>query len=133
MIDGERIPVTDEDIYVFVPRMFSLLSVGEGYFEDGVADVEFPDDVPGDEHGALTVIARFDDHWQFANVEKRIDTKWGVPSSHDIAETHRALWTQIAPRWMVVTLTIMLAGVWGHYIFAVVSIIRVKRIGKKLK
>jgi hypothetical protein len=133
MQDGERIPVSDEDIYIFVPRMFSLLPVAEGYFIEGEAEVDFPDDVPGDEEGNLTVIGRFNDHWQFANVEKRADTNWGVPSSHEVAESHRALWTQIAPRWMIISLTIMLAGVWGHYLFAIISMIRIKRMARKPK
>jgi len=131
MKNGEKVPVSDEDIFIFVPRMFSLLQVAEGYFIDGEAEVEFPDNVPGDGAGNLTVIARFNDHWQFANVEKRIETTWGVPSSHDVAESHRALWTQIAPRWMIVTLSIMLVGVWGHYLYAIISMIRIKRIEKK--
>ena len=118
MQNGEKMPVSDEDIFIFVPRMFSLLQVAEGYFIDGEAEVEFPDNVPGDGDGNLTVIGRFNDHWQFANVEKRI-------------ESHRALWTQIAPRWMIVTLSIMLAGVWGHYLYAIISMIRIKRIEKK--
>jgi len=131
--DTAKVPVSDEDIYIFVPRMFSLLQVAEGYFIDGEAEVEFPDDVPGDQEGNLTVIGRFNDHWQFGNVEKRIETKWGVPASHDVAESHRALWTQIAPRWMIITLTIMLTGVWGHYLYAVISMIRIKRNEKKSK
>ncbi len=130
-LEGVNIPVTDEDIFIFVPRMFSLLSVAEGYFIDGKADVKFPEDVPGDENGNLTVIARFNDHWQFGNVEQRVETDWGVPASHDVAESHRALWTQIAPRWMIVTLTIMLIGVWGHYLFAIISMIRIKRKEEK--
>ena len=133
VLDGDKIPVSDEDIYIFVPRMFSLLQVAEGYFIDGVAEVEFPDDIPGDVEGNLTVIGRFNDHWQYANVEKRIETKWGVPSSYGFAESHRALWTQIAPRWMIITLTILLTGVWGHYLFAVISIIRIKRAEKRSK
>ncbi len=131
--DTAKIPVSDEEIYIFVPRMFSLLPVAEGYFIDGEAEVEFPDDVPGDQEGNLTVIGRFDDHWLFGNVEKRIGTKWGVPASHDVAESHRALWTQIAPWWMIVTLTIMLTGVWAHYLFAIISMIRIKRNEKKSK
>ncbi|MDT8400088.1 MAG: hypothetical protein RQ743_00205 [Bacteroidales bacterium] len=131
VVDAEKIPVSNEDIFIFVPRMFSLLPVAEGYFIDGEAEVEFPDDIPGDENGNLTVIGRFNDHWQFGNVEQRAETNWGVPSSYEVAESHRALWTQIAPRWMIVTLTILLAGVWGHYLFAIVSMIRINRNGKK--
>ncbi len=132
MVDGEKIPVSDEDVFVFVPRMFSFLTIGQGYFEDGIASVEFPDDIPGDEHGKLTVIGRFEDHWQFGNVEKRIVTNWGIPSSHEVAETHRALWTQIAPLWMIITLSVMLIGVWGHYLYAIISLFRIKKAGKGL-
>ncbi|MCF8223202.1 MAG: hypothetical protein K9J25_08640 [Bacteroidales bacterium] len=133
IVDGEKVPVSDEDIFVYVPRMFSLLPVAEGYFIDGVAEVEFPEDVPGDDEGNITVIGRFNDHWQYGNVEQRVATKWGIPASHEVAETHRTLWTQIAPRWMIVTLTIMLAGVWGHYVFAIISMVRIKRTTKKMK
>lgn len=131
MADGGEVPVTDEDIYMFVPRMFSLLPIGEGYFEDGNTTIEFPEDIPGDAEGNLTVIIRFHDHWLFGNVERRVETQWGVPASHEVAGETRALWTEVAPTWMVITLTIMLIGVWGHYFFAIISLIRIKRSGKK--
>ena len=132
MLDGEKVPVSDEEVFVFVPRMFSFLTVGHGIFEDGTARIEFPDDIPGDEHGKLVVIGRFNDHWQFGNVEKRIETSWGIPASHEVAETHRALWTQIAPLWMIITLSIMLAGVWGHYLYAIIALFRIKKAGREL-
>jgi hypothetical protein len=47
--------------------------------------------------------------------------------------THRALWTKIAPRWMIYSLSILLAGVWGHYMFAVISLIRIKIDADKKK
>lgn len=132
MVEDEKVPVTDEEIFVFVPRMFSFLSVGVAYLEDGQATIEFPYDIPGDEHGKLVVVGRFHEHWQFANVEKRIESNWGIPSSHEVAETHRALWTQIAPLWMIITLSVMLAGVWGHYLYAIISLFRIKKAGKNM-
>jgi len=45
----------------------------------------------------------------------------------------RELWTPIAPVWMIVTLIIMLAGVWGHYIFAVIQLIIIKHQSKQKK
>jgi len=132
--EGEKIPVAGEDIYLFVPRMFNLFLVAEGYLEDdGTIVFEFTEDIPGDAEGNLTILARFNDHWQFGNVEKRAVTSWGIPSSFDGAATHRALWTQVAPWWMIITLTILLAGVWGHYLFAIISIFRIWKEGKKLK
>jgi len=35
-------------------------------------------------------------------------------------------WTKIAPKWMIYTLSVLLAGVWGHYLFAIISLIRIK-------
>jgi hypothetical protein len=129
--EGEIVNLSGEEVYLFVPRMFSLLQVGSGILEDGTVTISFPDDIPGDAEGNLAVIGRFHEHWQYGNVERKIISDWGVPASHEVAESYRALWTQIAPRWMIVTLTILLLGVWGHYIFAIVSLVRIRRLAKK--
>ena len=130
-VDGETVPVSGEDVYVYVPRMFSDLQVGEGYFEeDGSTMVEFPSDIPGDSLGNLTIIARFNDHYLYGNVEKREDAPWGIPSYHEGPGDVRALWTQVAPKWMIITLTILLVGVWGHYLYTIISIIRISKNGK---
>jgi hypothetical protein len=49
-----------------------------------------------------------------------------MPTDYSVPVTHRALWTKIAPRWMIYSLSVLLAGVWGHYLFAVISLIRIK-------
>ena len=79
--------------------------------------VEFPDDLPGDSIGMVTIVAMFQDHGEYGNVEMRQTIQWGIPSDHSLPESHRALWTQFAPSWMVITLSILLAGVWSHYFF----------------
>lgn len=133
-VDGEEVPVSGEEVTLFVPRMFSNLTIGSGALdESGQAIIDFTGDIPGDFEGNLTIVGGFTNHWQFANVEKRAITSWGVPASHSVSETDRELWTQIAPTWMVVTLTILLLGVWGHYLFAIISIVRIGRLGKKMK
>jgi hypothetical protein len=131
--EGEIIPAADEDIYFFVPRMFSDLPVGEEFLdEEGQITIEFPDDIPGDADGYLEVVARFDQHYLFGTVEKRERIQWGIPTKHEIPESYRALWTQIAPMWMIITLSIMLAGVWSHYIFVIIQLVRIRKIGKNL-
>ena len=52
---------------------------------------------------------------------------WGTPTDYSVPVSHRALWTKTAPKWMIYTLSILLAGVWGHYLFAIISLIRIKR------
>lgn len=134
IIDGEKVPVSGEDIFVYVPRMFSDLEVGEGYFEDdGTTMVEFPTNIPGDSLGNIIIVARFNDHYLFGNVEKREAAPWGIPSYHEGPGDVRALWTQVAPKWMIITLSILLLGVWGHYVYAIVSIVRINKNGKMEK
>lgn len=129
--NGKNVPVSGEPINVFVTRMFSLLPVTDGTFEDdGTLSLEFPSDIPGDKDGNITIVAKFEEHATFGNVEKRGSSDWGVVSNYKEPTTHRALWTKGAPTWMIIALTIMLTGVWGHYMYAIICLIRIKKSGK---
>lgn len=124
---GKETPVSGETVVVYVPRMFSLLPIGELTLDDsGTASIEFPSDLPGDKEGNLVIIAKIEENSTYGNVEKRETMKWGMPTDYSVPVTHRALWTTIAPKWMIYTLSILLAGVWGHYMFAIISLIRIK-------
>jgi hypothetical protein len=124
---GREKPVAGEVVKVYVPRMFSLLPIGELTLDDsGSASIEFPSDLPGDKEGNLVIIAKIEENSNFGNIEKRETIKWGLPTDYSVPVTHRALWTKIAPKWMIYTLSILLAGVWGHYLFAIISLIRIK-------
>jgi hypothetical protein len=130
--NGVEKPAAGESVKVVVPRMFSDLLIGELTLDDtGTATVEFPDDLPGDKDGNIPVVAKFEENPTFGNVEKRETIKWGVPTDYSVPKTHRALWTKTAPKWMIYTLTILLAGVWGHYLFAIISLIRIGRDAKR--
>lgn len=127
MEGGKETPVSGETVTVYVPRMFSLLPVGELTLDDaGSATLEFPSDLPGDKEGNLVIIAKIAENATYGNLEKRETIKWGLPTDYSVPVTHRALWTTIAPRWMIYSLSILLAGVWGHYLFAIISLIRIK-------
>lgn len=129
---GREIPVSGEVVKIYVPRMFSLLPVGEATLDEtGSAIIEFPSDLPGDTVGNITIISRFEEHPSFGNVEKRMTQKWGIPINYSIPKTHRALWTKTPPMWMIITLSILLAGVWGHYLFAVISLIIIRIDAKR--
>lgn len=134
MIREKEVPVSGEVVTLYVPRMFSLLPIGEATLDEaGSASLEFPASLPGDKEGNVTIIARFEEHPEFGNVEKKSTLKWGLAPTFSIPAGHRALWTKTAPRWMIYTLSILLAGVWGHYLFAVISLIRLKMISRKKK
>jgi hypothetical protein len=129
--NGKEIPVSGETVSVFVPRMFSNLVIGELTLDDaGTASLEFPKDLPGGKEGNLTIVAAFIDNATYGNVEKREIIHWGVPTDY-LPTSHRALWTQRAPGWMIYTLSVLLAGVWGHYFFAIISLIRIRIEAKR--
>ena len=130
--NGTEKPVSGEAVKVYVPKMFSLLPVSELTLDDaGTASVEFPSDFPGDKDGNITIIAKFEENLTFGNVEKRETLTWGLPTDYSVPVTHRALWTKTAPKWMIYTLSVLLAGVWGHYLFALISLIRIKIDAKR--
>jgi len=130
----DSIPLAGEPVNIYVSRMFSLLKIGEGTFDDqGRFTVEFPADLPGEADGTVNIIARIEDNEKYANIEASQSYPWGVPSMHGLAGSHRALWTEIAPMWMVITLTILLLGVWGHYIYVILQLFLIKRESKKIK
>jgi hypothetical protein len=132
--EGDSMPLSGEAVNIYVERMFSPLKIGEGTFDDqGRFTCEFPPDLPGEADGTVRIIARVEENAQYANIEIEQNYPWGVPSMHGATGSHRALWTEIAPMWMIITLTILLLGVWGHYIYAIVQLILIKRESKKLK
>jgi hypothetical protein len=129
---GTEKPVSGEIVKVYAPRMFAPLLIGEITLdESGKGSVEFPNDLPGNKEGVLAIVAKFEENGTFGNVEKRSEMKWGTPMEASDTITHRALWTKTAPRWMIYSLSVLLAGVWGHYMFAIISLIRIKRDADK--
>jgi hypothetical protein len=126
-------PIQKEKIIVYVPRLFNLLKIGETDLDvAGKGKVEYPGNLVGDSLGNIIVIARIEDNDVFGNVQGQSSISWGIPKQYYLAEKPtRELWTPIAPIWMIVTLIIMLTGVWAHYIYAVIQLIKIKQISKK--
>lgn len=134
MNEGEKQPVAGEDVYVYVARMFRDLPLAEDFLdENGVFTLEVPDDIPGDPDGFIEIIGKFNEHYLYGTVENRQVVQWGVPTYYDTVVAERTLWTQIAPVWMIVTLTVLLTGVWSHYIFVIISLVRIQRSSRKDK
>jgi hypothetical protein len=132
---GVLSPVKGLTVNIYTPRLFSNLKIGEITLgDDGTGKLECPNDIIGDSLGALTIIARIEDDDLFNTVQGQSSINWGIPKQFYLAEMPtRELWTPIAPLWMIITLIIMLTGVWGHYIYAVVQLVIIKRISRQKK
>jgi hypothetical protein len=133
--NNEIKPVPKETVIIYVPRMLSYLKIGEITLdENGTGSVEFTGGLVGDSLGNLVVVAKIEENDNFGNVLGKSKVSWGIPKQYFLAERPaRELWTPIAPIWMIVTLIVMLAGVWGHYIFAVIQLVIIKRHSKQKK
>jgi len=130
--DGTGSPLGPADLVLLVPKMFSNLKIGEVSLDStGTGTTEFPLDIIGDSLGNLVVIAALDEHETFGNVRGQAVSTWAL-RKHLISPDRpsRELWTPIAPLWMIITLIIMLAGVWGHYIYAIIQLVMIRRSGK---
>ncbi|MCX6246356.1 MAG: hypothetical protein NTW10_01370 [Bacteroidetes bacterium] len=130
---GTIIPIQKQKAIVYVPRLFNLLKIGETELDEtGTGKVEYPGKLVGDSLGNITVIARIEENDLFGNLQGRSSISWGIPKQYYLAEKPtRELWTPIAPIWMIITLVIMLTGVWAHYIYAVVQLVKIKQLSKK--
>lgn len=132
--DGELEPVSGEDVKLFIPRMFNYLNVGEGSLEEGQCSIEFPVNIVGNQIGELNIVASIVEHSDYGTVEVMQKSTWGLISpAHLIDHPERELWTPVAPLWMLITLIVMLLGVWGHYIYTVVMLFLIHREGKAIE
>lgn len=127
--DGNENALGSQTVLVYVPRMLSLLKIAEITLDSlGEGTAEFPKDIIGDSVGNLTVIAQIEENDLFGNIKAEAKINWGLPK-HLISPERpsRELWTPIAPLWMIITLIVMLAGVWGHYVYTIVQLFMIKK------
>jgi len=128
-------PLSKEKVTIYVPRLFTLLKIGETTLdENGKGVVEYPEKLVGDSLGNITIYAKIEENDTYGNVQGKSSITWGIPKQYFMAERpSRELWTPVAPIWMIVTLIIMLTGVWAHYIYAVFQLIMIKRHHQKVQ
>ena len=126
--NDEKIPLKETTVNVYIQGLFSKLKVGDCFLENGQGSFKFPDNIPGDENGKTKIFVRIEENESFADVEKIETAKWGQHRSGFIEPT-RSLWSSGAPLWMIITLTILLVGVWSHYLYAIIQMVNIRKDG----
>ena len=125
---NQKVPQDDVDLKISVRGMLSDFTIDEGSTENGAFEIEFPNDIPGDVNGEFMLIAYVEDSDDFGNVEYTIRSDWGIFDDIPQKQTNE-LWTEVAPMWMYVVLTIMLVGVWAFYFYSIVKIRKIWKLG----
>jgi len=127
---GDSVPIEGQKVTFYVPRTFSLLKIGEMNMKAGHAEIDFPVTLPGDSAGNLPVIAKFEDSDDYGNAEVTASKDWGKPLPPMVV-VRRGLGDTKAPLWMVYTLIVLLSLVWFHFSYAIITIFRIRHLGKK--
>jgi len=128
---GIETPVEEADIIVSVQGMLSKMKIKEDYIEDGEFKFEFPTDLPGNEDGDITVFSTIEDNDDFGNVFQKKTVNWGT-FNKQVKEEENKLWSEAAPMWMYIVLTILLLGVWANYVYTILNLFKIKKEGKEL-
>lgn len=125
---GEEKPVPETAVGLFVKRSFYPLKIGEGNTdENGETSIEVPANLPGDNLGNITLLAKLDENETYGNLETASIQQWGTPVSNRKEDQPRALWSSHPPLWMLITFIILMTAVWGHYIVIVYELFRLRK------
>ena len=136
--DKEDMPIEDLELSFLVQRTFSLLPIGDGFNytdENGVVEIEFPNDLPGDIDGNVIIIIKIleSDIYNDLTIEKV--KKWGIPVIYEDPKTEkRSLWAAAAnaPLTLVFTICGLILAIWYIIFYIIVTLFKISKI-KPLK
>jgi len=132
--DGEKLGVEDAELVVYIKRSFSLLPISGDYCftdDEGLAEVEFPKNMPGDDIGDLVIVSKLLDHEDYGNFELSEKANWGIPKAIQ-PQNEKALWASRnnAPIWLILMSNGIIIVVWLVIFYIVAQIRKVHLIGK---
>lgn len=128
---GNETLVEEADINFYVEGMLSKLKINEGSISEGTYEFEMPTDIPGDVNGNLNVYAMIVDNDDYGNITQMKSINWGAFDKQIKVEKNK-LWSQAAPIWMYVVLTILLVGVWANYVYTIFYLFKIRNESKPL-
>jgi hypothetical protein len=126
---GDR-PLENAAVVFSVRRTFGNLIIGtDTTLDDGTAQAKFPLGLPGGASGQLQLLAdvKPTERYTAARAEMTIGGGAVIPPVAD--PFPRAFWAPHAPFWLIVTIVLLLGGVWTTYMFVVAQILAIRRDG----
>jgi Ni/Fe-hydrogenase subunit HybB-like protein len=121
-------PLGGVRVAFFVRRLFGLMPLGEDTtLDDGTAAIAFPAGLPGNESGDLHVVAEIRAPSEYAEVRGAAVVRADTARVVEAEPVPRALWSSSPPLPMVVTISTLLALVWGTYAFVLMQLAGIRR------
>lgn len=126
---NNRVPVEEVDVIFSVEGMISNMPIEDGTVENGEYEFEFPTDIRGDKNGIINVIVLIDDSDDYGNVIQSGENDWGMFDDMPVKQKN-TLWSEAAPIWMYIVLSILLIGVWANFIYTMINLWNISKLGK---
>lgn len=132
--DQTGLPIEDLELYFFVERTFSLLPIGDGFNmtdENGVVEIEFPNDLPGDTEGNLVIITKILESDLYNDLSIESTKNWGVPVIlEDPKNEKRSLWAAAAnaPISLILIVSLMILSVWYIICYIIYNLFSISKI-----
>ncbi len=129
---GSKVPISGVELNIGVERLFSTLYLSKIKTKKGIGIMEFPNDIAGDSLGAINIIVKIDDDDDYGTITKSAKNNWGTIVDYSIAPNGRTLFGDEAPLWMIISVFVVLAGAWYHFILAIYKVLKIKKIEQNL-
>ena len=134
---GKLIPGAKMPLKCFVKRSLCSLPVGEDlHYTDtaGNVSIAFPNDIPGNALGTVTIIVKLDEDDNYGSVVFEKDVTWGqhlAATESPVAKRSLIGARNNAPWFMVVIINAILLTIWGYLFYVAYGLFKIKRLGNK--
>jgi hypothetical protein len=122
------------ELKLFARRYFGNLMIGKPVEtnEEGKAYFLFPENLPGDSAGMVTLVAQLTNEEIFGLVRAESQLAIGVASNRPPLNEPRALWNVglKTPVWLLFTYLAVVLGVWGCIFFVMLQLRTIFKIGQ---
>ena len=118
-----KVAIEELDVVFSIGGMLSKMPIEEATLENGEYEFEFLTKIPGDKQGNIEI---------YVSVIHKKTVNWGGLHKINLKQK-KTLWSDIAPIWMYVVLTILLVGVWSNYIYSFINLLKIRKEGKEIE
>ena len=132
--DQAGLPIEELDLYFYVKRTFSLLTIGDVFNttdENGEVIIEFPVDLPADTEGNVIILVKILESDLYNDLSIETVKNWGIKTYIDHSQEKRSLWGAAAnaPITLVLSVSGMILVIWfiiWYIIFVLFKISKIK-------
>ena len=127
-------PMAGLEVKLFARRYFGNLVIDKPSDTDAEGKVRFtfPNNLPGDATGNLSLIAQLSNEELFGLVKTESQMAIGVPTNRPPLNEQRALWNvvQKTPIWLLITYLTSVLVVWGFIVYVMLQLRAIFKMGE---